>query len=91
MCVVYFTAPDCAVCQALKPKVKAMLSQRFPRIAFAEVDCASTPDLAALQGIFSLPTLTLYIEGRETLRKVRAFGLGEVAGDLERPYSMLFA
>ena len=90
MCVVYFSGPDCRVCMALKPKLFELLESRFEQIAIAEVDCAVSPVLAAQQTVFTVPTLILYIEGREKIRKLRAFSLAELVRDIDRPYSMLF-
>ena len=91
MCVAYFTGPDCAVCKALKPKLVELLARRFPEIAFGEVDCAASPALAASHSIFTIPTLVLFIQGKESLRRSRSFAPAALALELERPYSMLWA
>lgn len=85
---IYFSGPDCSVCQALKPKVLALLQQQFPRIEIALVDCAQAAELAAQQTVFTVPTLVIYLDGREFLRKVRNFSLRELADELERPYAL---
>ena len=90
ICLVYFSTPDCGVCAALKPKLGAMLEQRFPKIAFAEVDCSLSPSLAAGYSVFSVPTLIVFTQGKESLRKSRSLGLGVLAGELERPYSLVY-
>jgi thioredoxin-like negative regulator of GroEL len=46
ICLLYFSTPDCGVCAVLKPKLGALLEQEFPKIAFAEVNCARSPALA---------------------------------------------
>ena len=89
--VLYFTGPDCAVCKALKPRLREMLARDFPEAGFAEVDCAASPALSADLGVFTLPTVILFIDGRESLRRSRAFGLGELAEALQRPYSLLYS
>lgn len=90
LCILYFTTPGCGVCKVLKPKLQALLAERFPQMGFAQVDCAAAPSLAANMGVFAVPTLIVFAEGRESLRKSRSFGLGELAAGLERPYRMLF-
>ena len=90
ICVLYFSTPDCGVCTAVKPKLSAMLERGFPEIAFAEVDCVLSPALAAGYSVFSVPTLIVFTEGRESLRKSRSFGLGGLSAELERPYSLLY-
>ena len=86
MGAVYFSGPNCAVCEALKPKLFDLLQSRFPELALAEVDCAESPRLAGQQSVFTLPTLIVYLDGREGLRKSRGFSLAELASELERPY-----
>jgi thioredoxin-like negative regulator of GroEL len=86
---VYFSGPDCNVCEVLKPKVMDMFVQRFPAIALAEVDCGIQTALAAQQSVFAVPTLIVYIEGRESIRKARSFSPAAVAAELARPYSIL--
>lgn len=89
ICAVYFSGPDCAVCEALKPKLFEMLQHRFPKLVVGEVDCATTTQLAAQQIVFTIPTLIVYFDGKEGIRKSRSFSLSELAMELQRPYSML--
>jgi thiol-disulfide isomerase/thioredoxin len=88
LCAAYFSGPDCSVCAALKPKLFELLQQRFPKLVLGEVDCALSPELAAQQTVFAIPTLIVYCDGREAIRKVRGFSLGQLAGELERPYGI---
>lgn len=86
----YFSTPSCNVCQALKPKLEQLLAKAFPKIQAIYVDCATYPEIAASFGVFSVPTLVVFFEGREWLRKGRSFSLTELRTGLERPYGMLF-
>ena len=88
LAAVYFSQPSCGVCKVLKPKLMAMFSARFPELAVAEVDCSRHRSLAAQQGVFAVPTLVVYFEGREGIRKARAFSLAEVQSELARPYAI---
>lgn len=90
ICVLYFTTPDCGVCKVLKPKVAGLLAERFPAIGFAQVDCAVAPALAADMSVSTVPSLIVFTEERESLRKSRSFGLEGLATALERPYRLLF-
>lgn len=89
LCAVYFSGPDCGVCEVLKPRLFETLSGRFPELALGEVDCVRSPELAAQQLVFTIPTLVVYVEGRENLRKVRAFSPAELVQELERPYAVM--
>ena len=88
--LMYFSAPECGVCHALKPRIAALVNEQFPRMAFAEVDCARTPALAAQHQVFSVPVVVLFLEGRESLRWVRNLHLDELREQLMRPYTLLF-
>jgi thiol-disulfide isomerase/thioredoxin len=86
----YFSTPECRVCQSLRPRVAALLEEEFPRIAGVYVDCAASPDAAAQYGVFSVPTLVAFFQGREWLRWGRSVSLTEVRAGLARPYHLLF-
>jgi len=90
MAAVYFSGPDCGVCTTLKPKLLRLFTERFPKLAVAEVDCGVQRELAAQQGVFTIPTLIVYLESREGLRKTRSLSPGQVEAELERPYSICF-
>ena len=86
----YFSSPQCGVCQVLKPKVYELFQEEFPEMAVAEIDCSTAVELAAQQGIHAVPSLLVFFDGRETVRLSRNFSVTELRSDLERPYSMLF-
>lgn len=87
---VYFAGEACGVCRVLEPKLRALLQERFPEVALARVECARAPELAARRQVFSVPTLIVYLDGREALRRARHFSPAELAEALERPYRLLF-
>jgi thioredoxin-like negative regulator of GroEL len=89
ICLVYFSAPGCSVCGVLKPKLFEMLTMRFSALAIAEVDCAQSPELAAQLGVFAVPTVLLYVDARENLRRTRSFSPLQIADALARPYALL--
>jgi len=90
LCVVYFSGPGCAVCEQLRPKLFGLLNSEFPQVPIAQVDCADQKVLAAEQRVFSIPTLVIFAEGRESQRFVRSFSPTEVARQLLRPYQLCY-
>ena len=62
--LVYFSTPDCRVCQALRPKVAELLARDFPRLSGVYVDCTALPDAAGQYQVFSVPTMIGFFEGR---------------------------
>jgi thioredoxin 1 len=88
--LIWFTGPDCNVCRDLKPRVAELLKTRFPRITARQVDCAAHPEISAQHQIFTIPTLAVFFDGQQFLRKSRVFSPGALAGELERPYNLFF-
>lgn len=88
LAAVYFSTPQCSVCHVLKPRLLQLFERRFPAIAVAEVDCVGSPKVAAQQQVFAVPTLIVYIEGRENIRRSRNFSPAEVEQVLARPYAL---
>lgn len=86
---VYFSSPNCGVCHALRPKVEELLSEKFPLIKFIHIEIDKSPGISGAYGVFSAPTLLVFFEGKEFLRKVRLMGIQELHDKIERPYKML--
>ena len=86
---IYFSTPNCGVCQALRPKVEVLFSEKFPAIKFVHVEIDKSPSISGEYSVFSAPTLLVFFEGKEFLRKVRLMGIQELQEKIERPYNML--
>jgi thioredoxin-like negative regulator of GroEL len=89
--LLYVTTTDCSVCKVLKPKVRELLSERFPRMEFVDVEMDLIPEVGRQYEVFAVPTVIVFFRGKEHLRKVRVFGLQELAEALSRPYRLLFS
>lgn len=86
----YFSTDACSVCHVLKPKVEELLQTDFPRMKMAYVKSDEQQEIAASNRVFTAPTVVVFFEGREYIRKSRAFGVGELQQEIERIYSMIF-
>lgn len=86
----YFSTENCSVCKVLKPKVAQLIAEFFPKIKSVYIQSDHLPELVAQHRIFTVPTITIYFDGRETIRKSRAFGVQELKDKIERPYGLLF-
>ena len=86
----YFSTENCSVCKVLKPRVFEMAEEAFPRLKMVYVESDKLPELAAQTRIFTAPTVVVFFEGRETIRKSRAFGIDELKSEIQRSYSLLF-
>jgi len=89
MVALYFGAPTCNVCHVLEPKLRAAIREEFPDAVFRDVDTSASPDIAARFSVFTVPTLLVFFEGKEVVRKSRHMGIGEVIEAIRRPYDML--
>lgn len=86
----YFSTETCNVCKVLKPKVAELIQASFPEIKLVYIQTDKLPEVAAQNQVFAVPTLLVYFEGREYIRKSRNIGIGELEREIDRPYSMIF-
>ncbi len=87
----YFSTEACNVCKVLKPKVAELIKTEFPEIKLAYIKSDKLPEVAAQNQVFAAPTILVFIEGREYIRKSRNIGISELQQEIERPYSMMFS
>lgn len=88
--LVYFSTQACSVCHVLKPKVEELVMAKFPKLKLLSVKSDEQPEIAAQNQVFAAPTLLVFFDGRESIRKSRNIGIGELQHEIERPYSMVF-
>ncbi|OPL09224.1 MAG: hypothetical protein AVO33_07105 [delta proteobacterium ML8_F1] len=89
MTLAYFTTTDCNLCKDLFPKVEKMLED-FPLITGLRAEADIEPALVGEYGVFVVPTLILFVEGKETLRRARTISVPEVAEAVSRYYGMIY-
>lgn len=87
----YFSTEACNVCKVLKPKVAELVEQEFPKIKLVYIQSDKLPELAAQHQVFAAPTILVFFDGREYIRKSRNIGIGELEQEIRRPYSMIFS
>lgn len=87
----YFSTDGCNVCKVLKPKVQELIQNEFPRIKPVYIKSDKLPEVAAQHRVFAAPTILVFFEGREYIRKSRNIGIGELEREIARPYSMIFS
>ena len=85
----YFSAPTCNVCHALKPKLLSAFEENFPQLQLISIDISESPEIASHFSVFTIPTLLVYLDGKEFLRKSRHMSVGEVVQEVKRPYDMM--
>ncbi|BAX79388.1 thioredoxin family protein [Labilibaculum antarcticum] len=87
---IYFSAPSCGVCQILSPKISGMMQEEFPELKAFHIDTAQHPEVAAQLGLYTNPSLLVYLDGKELLRRSRAISVGQVEEEIRRTYNLLF-
>ena len=86
----YFSTEACNVCKVLKPKVQQLLKEKFPEVKMAYVKSDELPDIAGQHHIFAAPTILVFFDRRETIRKSRNIGISELQEAIARPYELMF-
>jgi thioredoxin-like negative regulator of GroEL len=86
----YFSNDACNVCKVLKPKLQELIEKQFPKIKLLYIKSDQLPEIAAENQVFTAPTLLVFFEGREYIRKNRNIGVSELEKEIGRLYSMLF-
>lgn len=89
--ILYFSAPTCNVCHALKPKLFDAIEKNFDKFKIIEIDVSQEQEIAASFSVFAIPTLLVFLEGREFLRKTRHMSIDEVVREIKRPYDIMMS
>lgn len=87
--VLYFSSPSCNVCHVLRPKLMEALEKEYPSIGRYHADISLTPEIAAEFQVFSAPTIIVFFEGREFIRKGRAMSVDGLLQEMRRPYELM--
>ncbi|MEA3522890.1 MAG: thioredoxin family protein [Campylobacterota bacterium] len=89
--MIYFSAPTCNVCHALKPKLLKALHSNFESFEVISIDIVQTPEIAAHFSVFAIPTVLIFLDNQEFLRKSRHMSVDEVIAQIQRPYTIMFS
>ena len=87
--LLYFSGEHCNVCHALRPKFKELFDAEFPKIRQIYRDAHENPEISAHFQVFSVPTMIVFLDGREFVREGRAVSLHKMTEQLKRPYMMM--
>ncbi len=86
----YFATTSCSVGEALEPKVQKLLIRNIPKLEYCSIDMNLAAELSAAHQVFVEPTILLFLEGKEFLRKSRHIGLVELDMSIGRIYDLAF-
>ena len=76
--VVDFWAPWCGPCKMMAPAYEQAATQLEPQFRVAKVNTEAVPNLGARFQIRSIPTLVLFVNGRELVRRPGALGANDI-------------
>lgn len=88
LALLYFSSPDCKVCDVLIPKVEEMI-KNYSSIQIATVNIKMVPEVAGEYSIFTIPTILLFINNEEFIREARHISVIQLEEKIKRYYYLL--
>lgn len=88
--MLYLYSDLCAPCQALRPKVEALLKSEFPEVQLIYADAQHEPTLRTEFSVYVLPAILVFADGKEFFRAGSSVGIQELREKLTRPYSIYY-
>lgn len=88
--LIYFSHDNCNVCKVLKPKIDELFSNHFEEFKLYYANTVNDPQTAAQNSVFTVPTVIIFLEGKEFLRKSRNISIQVLKDEVERTYQILF-
>ncbi len=86
----YFSRKTCNVGEALEPKIINLLETNFPKIPFYFIDMDQTPEVSIKYNVHIEPTILVFFDKKETIRKSRNFSVLELSDAIKRIYKIAF-
>ncbi|MCF6222889.1 MAG: thioredoxin family protein [Flavobacteriaceae bacterium] len=86
----YFSTVSCSVGEALEPKVMDLMGKEFPKIEYCHIDMNTSPEISANNNVFVEPTILVFFDGKETIRKSRIVSIPDLSNAINRIYNLAF-
>lgn len=89
ICILYISSDNCNVCRTLKPKIKEVTAN-YDNISFYFVNLEANPEISGEYRVFSVPTIIVFVDGKESFRESRNISLYEFKQKVDRYYNLIF-
>ena len=87
---VYITTKNCNVCKVIQPKMKK-LAKSYSGSKFHLIKLDDQKEASDFFMVFSVPTILVYLEGKELIRTGRHLNFDDIKMKLDRYYGMIFS
>lgn len=81
--MLYFSSDGCKVCDDILPMLEGLL-EKHSVVVSGHVETQNLPTVASGFGVFTIPTIILFLEGKEILRQVRYINFLELKEQIQR-------
>ncbi|MEN8249694.1 MAG: thioredoxin family protein [Bacteroidota bacterium] len=88
--LLYFKNDNCAPCHVLRPKVKELIDEHFPKVEMIIIDSLENPEFAGEFQVYANPTLLVFFDAKEYIRKSKYVAIPELKAEMGRLYGMMF-
>jgi len=89
MVLLYFSSEDCGICTSLLPKLDEML-ENYPEINGYHISIDELQEASGEFSVFTVPTILLYIEGKEAVREARFISMDILEEKIYKYYNIFF-
>ena len=87
--LVYFSTPTCNVCKVLRPKIMQAFADKFGNIKRIYLDSTDLPQIASFYNVFAVPTILIFLDGKEFSRESRNVSVDLLVEKISRIYKIM--
>ncbi|MGH4052754.1 MAG: thioredoxin family protein [Clostridium sp.] len=81
--MVYFSSDGCNVCENILPRLEEML-KKHSKVVSGHVEVQNLPSVASIFSVFTIPTIMIFLEGKEILNQTRFINFLELEEKIHR-------